>query len=71
MKPYAIIIKTWNKDDVRFFDTFEEAQAEWETICNHKHALKTDGGKNVVISNPRLGYMSNLYYKTYYQASWL
>lgn len=71
MKPFAIIIKTWNKEDVRFFDSLEEAQTEWNKICNHRHALKTDGGKNVCHTNPRLGYWSNFYYKTSYQASWL
>ena len=71
MKHYAIFINTWNKDDVRYFETIEEAQAEWEKICNHKDALKTDGGKNVIHTNPKLGYLSNLYYKTRYQASWL
>ena len=71
MNRYAIIIRTWNKDDVMYFDSFEDAQAEWDKICNHKNAMKTDGGKNVVHTNPRLGYLSNFYYTTRYQASWL
>ena len=71
MKHYAISISTWNKDDVHYFDTLVEAQKEWENICNHKNAIKTDGGKNVIHTNPKLGYLSNSYYKTRYQASWL
>lgn len=71
MKHYAIFISTWNKDDVRYFDSFEEAQAEWDKICSHKNALKTDGGKNVIIASSAPGYLNYLYSKTRYQASWL
>lgn len=71
MKPYAIIIKTWNKDDVRFFDTLEEAQAEWDNICSHKNAVIADKGKNVTISSSAPGYLNYIYSKTSYQATWL
>ncbi len=71
MKPYAIFINTWNKHDVRLFDTLEEAKAEWDKICSHPHAIKTDGGKNVTHTNPKLGYLSNSYYTKHFQASWI
>lgn len=71
MKHYAIFIRTWNKDDVMYFDSLEDAHAEWDKISNHKNALKTDGGKNVTHTNPKLGYLSNFYYRTSYKASWL
>ena len=67
---FAIFIHTWNKDDVMFFDDFAEAQKEWENICSKRNALKTDGGKNVVVANPRLPYLSYIYSKTSYQRSW-
>ena len=67
---FAIIVKYWNKDEVKFFETIEEAERAWEEVCNMKFALKTDGGKRVVVSNPRLGYLSNLYAKVSFQKSW-
>lgn len=71
MKPYAIFKSTWNRDDVLLFDTIEEAMEEWDRICGHRDAVKTDGGKNVWHTNPKLGYLSNFYYRTRFQASWL
>lgn len=67
---YAIFVSTWNKNETKTFGTIREAEKEWDKICANKYALKTDGGKNVVISNPRLGYLSNFYFTTHYQKSW-
>ena len=67
---YAIFISYWNKDDVKSFDNFDEAQKEWEKIRTNKNALETDGGKNVVISDPRQGGVGRIYSTIHYQRSW-
>ena len=56
---YAIFISKWNEEDVKYFDNLDEAKAEWNKILADRNALETDGGKNVVVSDPRLPWLSN------------
>ena len=67
---YAIFINRWNKDETKLFDNLQEAQAEWDKICNHRHALITNKGKDVSISDPRQGGVGYIYSKVHYQKSW-
>ncbi len=70
-KKYVIFCKEWNKEYTLEFQTLEEAQKEWDRICSDRHALKSDGGKNVSLSYPELGWESNRYAKRSYQACWI
>ena len=67
---YAIFISYWNRDDVMLFDTLDEAQKEWEKIRSKRNARETDGGKNIVISDPKQGGVGIIYSKVWYQRSW-
>lgn len=67
---YAIIINYWNRQEVKLFENREDAEMTWGKICSHKHARKSNGGKNVRISDPKQGGVGIIYSTIDYQKSW-
>lgn len=67
---HAIIIKRWNKDEIKFFDTLEDAKREWAVLRAHKNADVCNGGKDIVIYHAGYAGLSAFYGKVSYQKTW-
>lgn len=67
---HAIIIKRWNKDEVKFFDTIEAARREWAILLSHKEANVCNKGKDIVIYHAGHDGLSAFYGTVSYQKTW-